>query len=72
MLAPEGAFYTAEDAGAVGKEGEYYVWTTQEIEDILSAEEARVLKDLYGITDTGNFENNFNVLSLQSQFYLGR
>ncbi len=31
MTAPEGGFYTAEDADIEGKEGETYLWTRSEI-----------------------------------------
>ncbi|MBI3083848.1 MAG: thioredoxin domain-containing protein [Candidatus Omnitrophica bacterium] len=50
-----GAFHSAEDAGEVGKEGEYYVWTPQEIDAVLSAEEAALAKRFYGVTPGGNF-----------------
>ncbi len=53
---PGGAFYSAEDAGEVGKEGEFYVWTPQEINAVLSADEAQWILPVYGVTSEGNFE----------------
>ncbi len=49
-----GAFYSAEDAGEVGAEGEFYVWTAEEIDRILG-ERAEPFKRAYGVTPQGNF-----------------
>lgn len=64
MRDPTGAFHSAEDAGEVGKEGEYYVWTPQEIDAVLSAEEATLFKRFYGVTPGGNFEHDTTILSI--------
>jgi hypothetical protein len=37
LMAPEGGFYTAEDAAVQGEEGASYVWSRPEIEAILGA-----------------------------------
>ncbi len=62
---PQGAFRSAEDAGEVGKEGEYYVWTPQEIEQVLGPEEADRVQRFYGVTPAGNFEHGTTILSIQ-------
>ncbi len=62
------AFYSAQDAGDVGKEGEYYVWSLQELEDLLEEKELESLKENYGISDIGNFEHGLNVLNLTSDW----
>ncbi|HHY26824.1 MAG TPA: thioredoxin domain-containing protein [Desulfitobacterium dehalogenans] len=54
--APEGGFYSAEDADSEGVEGKFYVWTPQEIHEILGDEEGRLYCQAYGITPAGNFE----------------
>jgi len=59
-----GAFHSAEDAGEVGKEGEYYVWTSQEIDAVLSPEDAAFFKRFYGVTPGGNFEHGTTILSI--------
>ena len=51
----QGGFYAAEDAGEVGKEGEFYVWTVQEIEQALGAQDAKLFTRFYGVTPGGNF-----------------
>lgn len=57
MVAPQGGFYSAEDADSEGIEGNYYVWTPQEIHDILEFEEADLFCKVYDITGCANFEN---------------
>ncbi|MBI3088150.1 MAG: thioredoxin domain-containing protein [Candidatus Omnitrophica bacterium] len=64
MRDPTGAFHSAEDAGEVGKEGEYYVWTLQEIDAALSPEDSAIIKRFYGVTPGGNFENGTTILSM--------
>ncbi|MBI4598178.1 MAG: thioredoxin domain-containing protein [Candidatus Omnitrophica bacterium] len=59
-----GAFHSAEDAGEVGKEGDYYVWTPQEIDAALSPEDAALVKRFYGVTPGGNFEHGTTILSI--------
>lgn len=61
---PGGAFCSAEDAGEVGKEGEFYVWTPSEIEAVLGAEEASRFNAVYDVTPEGNFEGR-SILHLQ-------
>jgi len=56
MTSPEGGFYSAQDADSEGVEGKYYVWTPQEIKAALGEEKGDYFCNLYGITETGNFE----------------
>ena len=60
MTAPEGGFYSAEDADSIiehGKpehaEGAFYVWTEDEIEAALG-EDAKLFKEVYGVKPNGN------------------
>ena len=57
----EGGFYSAEDAETEGIEGAYYLWTRQEVEDVLSAEDAALFCEYFDVTDIGNFEGK-NIL----------
>ena len=54
---PSGAFYSAEDADTEGEEGKFYVWSEQEIDSILSTEDAVWFKDVYRFRSEGNFED---------------
>ncbi len=55
LHAPEGFFYSAEDADSEGEEGLHYLWTAEEIRSILLPEEERVASMVWGIKDEGNF-----------------
>jgi len=55
MTVPEGAFYSAEDADSEGKEGKFYVWTEDEIRQVLG-DRANPVIELFNITKEGNFE----------------
>ena len=39
MTSPEGAFYSALDADSEDEEGEFYVWTAKELDDVLGGDE---------------------------------
>lgn len=55
MTSPSGAFYSAQDSGEVGKEGEAYVWTIPTVKEALSPSESQMFIDTYNITEAGNF-----------------
>ena len=55
LRAPEGGFYSAEDADSEGVEGKYYVWTTQEVRKILAGPKAEEFIDLYNFEPEGNY-----------------
>ncbi len=61
MTAPEGGFYSAEDADSEGEEGIFYLWTTAEVEQVLGAEEAGLFKDVYHLMPNGNFQDGKTV-----------
>jgi hypothetical protein len=50
MAAPEGGFYTAQDAEVQGEEGASYLWTRKEITSILGAEAAQRFFKVYTLT----------------------
>jgi len=55
MTAPEGGFYSAEDADSEGKEGKFYLWTEEEIRQVLGSEEADLILKVFNIEKNGNF-----------------
>ncbi len=63
MTGPEGAFYATEDADSEGVEGKYYVWSLDEILDVLGEERGRTFADVYNVTEAGNWEGQ-NILNL--------
>ncbi len=58
-----GAFYSAEDAGKVGQEGAFYVWTPQELDELLGQETATLFNQFYHVTPGGNFEHGTTILT---------
>ncbi len=61
MRSPEGGFYSAEDADSLIEEGNpehgegaFYVWTAEEISQVLSAEAAAVFNYVYDVEPDGN------------------
>jgi uncharacterized protein YyaL (SSP411 family) len=50
MMAPDGAFYAAQDAEVAGHEGVSYLWSRSEIESILGADEATRFFQVYALT----------------------
>lgn len=56
MTAPEGGFYSAQDADSEGVEGRYYVFAYDEIKEVLGEAEGEAFNQSYHITRTGNFE----------------
>lgn len=55
MINPQGGFYSSLDADSEGEEGKFYVWTHDEIQDILGPD-FDFFKTAYGITPQGNWE----------------
>jgi uncharacterized protein len=52
---PAGGFYSSLDADSEGEEGKFYVWTLEEIRDVLK-QESEFFEAAYGITPRGNWE----------------
>ena len=61
MTSPEGPFYSTQDADSEGEEGKFYVWSAQEIEQVLGKERADVFTYVYDVTPEGNWEGK-NIL----------
>ncbi|MGC1166801.1 MAG: thioredoxin domain-containing protein [Solirubrobacterales bacterium] len=76
MRGPEGGFYSALDADSEGEEGRFYVWTPDQIREVLveaspdtrnrikfPAQQGENLMQFYGVSAGGNFEGA-NILHL--------
>jgi uncharacterized protein YyaL (SSP411 family) len=57
----EGAFYSSLNADSEGEEGKYYVWSEEEIEEVLTEQEAKFIKLYYDTKKRGNWEHGKNV-----------
>ncbi|QIL75647.1 thioredoxin domain-containing protein [Hymenobacter sp. HDW8] len=61
LTSPEGGFYSSLDADSEGVEGKFYVFTKDELRDILGDEEL-LFSAYYNCTATGNWEHGQNIL----------
>ncbi len=61
MFQREGGFYSTQDADSEGKEGKFFVWSPQEINQILGEEAGEIFARIYDVSDFGNFEDK-NIL----------
>jgi uncharacterized protein YyaL (SSP411 family) len=55
MVDPGGGFYSTQDADSEGEEGKFFVWTPDEIREVLGSD-ADEFMAAYGVTRHGNFE----------------
>ncbi|MFD0885038.1 N-acylglucosamine 2-epimerase, partial [Streptosporangium algeriense] len=62
MRTPEGGFASALDADSEGVEGKFYVWTPEEIREVLGEEDGAWAVGLFEVT--GTFEHGASVLQL--------
>ena len=69
MLTSEGAFATSQDADSEGQEGKYYVWTADEIKELLNDDYEFFAKH-YDVTEAGNWETKTILNRLQSAEWL--
>ncbi|WP_343700295.1 thioredoxin domain-containing protein [Chitinophaga sp.] len=60
MTSPEGGFYAALDADSEGEEGKFYVWSLEEIENLLG-NDAPAFCAYYDVSRHGNWEDH-NIL----------
>ena len=61
MCQPEGGFYSAQDADSEGEEGKFFVWTREEVLELLGKEHGEIFCRVYDVSDLGNFEGK-NIL----------
>ena len=53
-----GGFYSSFDADSEGVEGKFYVWTPEQIDEVLGEADGRVVRAYYGVESGGNFEGD--------------
>ncbi|MGN6573416.1 MAG: thioredoxin domain-containing protein [Pseudolabrys sp.] len=58
MTTKEGAFCASLDADSEGEEGKFYVWSKNEIIELIGPEAAEFFARHYDVTDAGNFEGH--------------
>jgi uncharacterized protein YyaL (SSP411 family) len=61
MQSPGGGYYSTLDADSEGEEGRYYVWTSEEIREVLDDPQWRVVRRRYGLNGKPNFEGRWHL-----------
>ncbi|MEO0895968.1 MAG: thioredoxin domain-containing protein [Bacteroidota bacterium] len=69
LMSPEGGFYSSLDADSEGVEGKFYVWTFDEVKEVLG-DEHKQFADYYNVHPIGNWEetNVLFVLETEEEF----
>ncbi len=66
MTAPEGGFYSSEDADDAGGEGFFYTWTLAEVRAVLDEGDAGLLSRVYDVDEVGSFDGRSVLHRLKS------
>ncbi len=61
MQSPDGGYYATLDADSEGGEGEYYVWSEEDVREILTENEWNVVKTGFGLDGAPNFEGRWHL-----------
>ncbi|MFQ5995280.1 MAG: thioredoxin domain-containing protein [Acidiferrobacterales bacterium] len=65
MRHTDAGFFSSQDADSEGVEGKFYVWSADEIRNVLG-DDAALFMRVYGVTDGGNWEGH-NILHQRGQ-----
>ena len=66
LQTPDGAFYASTDADSEGVEGKYFVWTRDELHELLEEQDAEAACRRWGVDVGGNWEGKSILLAAQS------
>ena len=61
MQDKQGGFYSTIDADSEHVEGKFYVWTDEELKDILNTKELKLFKEIFVVYDKPNFEGKYHL-----------
>ena len=57
LRSPEGAFFSSEDADSEGLEGKFFIWTLEQIKEVLGEQQGHIFASHYGATTVGNWNH---------------
>ena len=63
----EGGFAASLDADSDGSEGAFYVWTPEQLREVLGEEDGAFAASAFGVTESGTFEHGASVLQRRAQ-----
>ena len=72
MIAEGGAFASSLDADSEGEEGRFYVWTYDELVEVLGADVAKVFGHIYDVAPKGNWDGDHHAPSPKPTSILNR
>ncbi|HXG51920.1 MAG TPA: thioredoxin domain-containing protein [candidate division Zixibacteria bacterium] len=72
MAHPEGGFYSTQDADSEGREGEFFLWTADEVLRVIGADRGEIFCRIYDVGDPGNFEGKSILHRILSPEQAGR
>jgi uncharacterized protein YyaL (SSP411 family) len=61
MLSPDGSYYSSWDADSEGEEGRYYVWTPDEVRELLDEDSFALVARRFGLDKEPNFEGHWHL-----------
>ena len=67
LRTPEGGFAASLDADSDGSEGTFYVWTPQQLREVLGEDDGEFAASAFGVTEAGTFEHGASVLQRRTQ-----
>jgi hypothetical protein len=59
-----GGFAASQDADSPGGEGAFFVWSPEQLHDVLGPDDGALAARLFGVVASGNFEHGTTVLSM--------
>jgi uncharacterized protein YyaL (SSP411 family) len=61
MQSPGGGFYSTRDADSEGEEGLYYIWTPEQVGELLDENTYSVFAEHFGLNGEANFEGKWHL-----------
>jgi uncharacterized protein YyaL (SSP411 family) len=61
MRSPEGGFYATRDADSEGEEGLYYLWTPEQVRELLADDDYPLFVGRFGLDQPANFEGRWHL-----------
>ena len=67
LRTPQGGLAASLDADSEGEEGRFYVWTPDQLAEVLGPQDAVFAADVFGVTAAGTFEHGRSVLQRRAE-----
>jgi uncharacterized protein YyaL (SSP411 family) len=61
MRSPQGGFYATRDADSEGEEGLYYLWTPEQVRELLDEADYTMFAGRFGLDASANFEGRWHL-----------